>query len=146
MDEEDQFLSQALSGISESEVITIFFPLWRRALVVDTRHDEGTGFLVRVMPQVSSMEERLLSIERLRPRLGKVRSILGIPWMKSVKTLREQGVANRLIERLADAGVPVEPAIISVNDAIEQLWQLERLAYIEMVRGQGYETIWTATS
>src|SRR5262245_63260986 len=103
MDEDDQFLSQVLSGISEAEIITIFFPLLRRALVVDTRHNEAVGHIVGVLPQVGSLEERIAVIERMRPQFGKARSILGIPWIKSVNSLREQGVVDRLIERLTDS-------------------------------------------
>src|SRR5436190_22927720 len=96
MDEDDQFLNQVLSGISEAEIVTIFFPLLRRALVIDTRHDVETAQMVRVMAQVGSMEERISVIEGLRPQFGKVRSILGIPWIKSIHTLREQGVIEQL--------------------------------------------------
>ena len=73
MDGDDQFLNQVLSGISEAEIITIFFPLLRRALIIDTRHSEGLGHMVGVLPQVGSMEERIAVIEELRPQFGKVR-------------------------------------------------------------------------
>src|SRR5947208_1924002 len=102
MDDDDQFLNQVLSGIAEAEIITIFFPLLRRALVIDTRHNESMGHMVRVLPQVGSMEERIAVIERMRSQFGKVRSILGIPWIKSINSLREQGIVERLVERLSD--------------------------------------------
>src|SRR5205809_80144 len=98
MDDDDQFLSQVLSGISEAEIVTIFFPLLRRALVIDTRHDDQTPHMVRVMSQVGSMEERISVIQRMRPEFGKVRSILGIPWIKSVSSLNEQGVVEQLVK------------------------------------------------
>src|SRR5947199_7147389 len=110
MDDEDQFLNQVLAGISEAEIVTIFFPLLRRAMVIDTRHDAHTTQMVRVMPQVGSMEERITIIEGLRPQFGKVRSILGIPWIKSIHTLREQGVIEQLEKRLSDSGMPVSKA------------------------------------
>lgn len=144
MDEEDQFLSQVLSEIAEAEIITIFLPLLRRALVVDTRQDELSSQLVRVMPQAKSMEERIHSIEKQRPHLGKVRSILGIPWIKSVRELRECGIEDRLVERLSAAGMPQQKATSSVRDAILQLWGLEQLAFTHMIRGEGYATIWAA--
>ncbi|HYP41431.1 MAG TPA: hypothetical protein VEX13_13815 [Chloroflexia bacterium] len=142
MDEEDQFLSQVLSGIAEAEIITIFFPLLRRALVIDTRHDEHIDHMIRVMPQVSSMDERIRSIEKLRPQFGSVHSILGIPWMKSVRALREQQITGRLIERLQRAGMPGSKAADTLNRALDQLWRLERLGFERMIKGEGYSTLW----
>lgn len=144
MDEDDQFLSQVLSGIAEADIITIFLPLLRRALVVDTRQDELSSQFVRVMPQARSMEERIYSIEKQRPNLGKIRSILGIPWIKSVRELRECGIIDRLVERLASAGMPAQKASSLVRDAVQQLWGLEQMAFSHMIRGEGYSTIWAA--
>lgn len=144
MDEDDQFLSQVLSGIAEAEVITIFFPLLRRAIVVDTRMDNEDRQMVRVMPQVNSMNERIRSIERLRPQLGKVRSILGVPWMKSVRRLGDDGVTQRLVNRLCAAGMSQATAEAHVHDAAEQLWRLERMAFVRMIKGDGFRTLWVA--
>ena len=143
-EDEDQFLNQVLSGISEAEIITIFFPLLRRALVIDTRQNESTTQWVQVMPQVSSMEERISIIERARPQFGKIRSILGIPWIKSVGTLREQGVTPRLVERLAQSGMPHHKAKAAVHDAVYELARVEHRAFISLIKGDGYQTLWTA--
>src|SRR5205823_8977453 len=101
--------------------------------------------MVRVMAQVASMEERIAVIERLRPEFGKVRSILGIPWIKSVYGLREQGVADQLIKRLCDAGMLQRQAQAALDDAIRELWQVEHRAFVAMIRGEGYQTLWSAT-
>jgi hypothetical protein len=143
MDNEDQFLSQVLSGISEAEVVTIFFPLLRRAMVIDARTDEDTGHMVKVMPQVNSMEERIRSIEKLRPQFGKVRSILGVPWMKSVRRLDEHGVTRMLVDKLVSAGATYGEADAAVHAAAEQLWRLEKMAFVRMIRGEGFSTLWT---
>lgn len=144
MDEDDQFLNQVLSGIAEAEVITIFFPLLRRAIVVDTRHDESSKQLVTVMPQVNSMNERIRSIERIRPQFGKVRSILGVPWMKSVRRLGDDGVTQRLVNRLSAAGMSPNAAEAAIRDAAEQLWRLERIAFVRMIKGEGFRALWVA--
>ena len=144
VDQSEQFLDQVITGISESEVISIFFPLLRRSLVVDTRHEAETLPMVRVMPQAKSMEERIASIEKLRPSLGKIHSILGIPWMRSVRSLRDHGVKSSLVQRLATAGVPVGLAAKQVDEAIEQVWRIERMGFERMIRGEGYSTLWTA--
>lgn len=144
MDEDAEFLGQVLEGIDESDVISIFFPLLRRALVVDTRNDGETAHFVKVMPQVASMEQRIMTIERLRPQFGKVRSILGIPWIKSVRALQEQGIAERIEARLTEAGMSRSSARAAVRSALNHLWQLESLAFVKMIKGEGYKTIWTA--
>jgi hypothetical protein len=146
MDDDDQFLSQVLSGISEAEIITIFFPLLRRALVIDTRHNEAAGHIVGVLPQVGSMEERIAVIERMRPQFGKVRSILGIPWIKSVNSLREQGVVDRLVERLTDSEMSPSLAEEAVGDALAQLIKVEHTAFVSLIRGEGYQTLWSERS
>lgn len=144
MDNDDQFLNQVLSGIAEAEIITIFFPLLRRALVVDTRHNEDAGHMVKVLPQVGSMEERIAVIEGLRPEFGKVRSILGVPWIKSINSLREQGVAERLVNRLSDSALSTPTAQEMVRRAIGQLAQIEHQAFIALIRGEGYQTLWSS--
>ena len=145
MDDNDQFLNQVLAGISEAEIVTIFFPLLRRALVIDTRHDVDTAQMVRVMPQVGSMEERIAVIEGLRPQFGKVRSILGIPWIKSVNTLAEQGVVEQLEKRLSDSGMPLLKARMAVSEALAELTRIEHRAYVSMIMGEGYQTLWSAS-
>ena len=144
MDGDDQFLNQVLSGISEAEIITIFFPLLRRALIIDTRHSDGLGHMVGVLPQVGSMEERIAVIEQLRPQFGKVRSIISIPWIKPISSLREQGITDRLIERLSDAQMPSSIAYDAVRGAVNQLSKVEHRAFVALIQGKGYETLWIA--
>jgi hypothetical protein len=142
MDQDDQFFGQVFSAIREADVISIFFPLLRRALVIDMREAPDSPPMIRVLGQVNSMEERIASIERLRPGLGKVRSILGVPWLKSVRGLEETGVTSRLIERLSEAGMPPTESGPALGDAIEQLWKIERMSFVGLIRGEGYQTIW----
>jgi hypothetical protein len=146
MDDDDQFLSQVISGIAAAEIITIFFPLLRRALIVDTRHDDNNLHMVSVMPQVRSMEERISTIERLRPQLGKVQNIMGIPWIKSVNSLRENGITDQIVKRLIDADMPAFQASEAMQKAMQDLWWVEHRAFVSMIRGEGYQTIWSSTS
>lgn len=144
MDQDEQFLSQVFNAISEADVISIFFPLLRRALVVDLRGAPDESPMIRVMGQVSSMEERITSIEQIRPDLGKVRSILGVPWLKSVRSLDEVGIISHLVERLAQAGMYPGESGPALRDAVNQLWKIERMAFAGLIRGEGYKTLWTA--
>jgi len=143
MDQDDQFLGQVFSAIGEADVISIFFPLLRRALVIDMREAPDTPPMISVQGQVNSMEERIENIERLRPGLSKIRSILGVPWLKSVRGLEETGVTTRLIERLSEAGMSPKESGPALNHAINQLWKIERMSFVGLIKGEGYRTIWT---
>ncbi|MDQ6692808.1 MAG: hypothetical protein M3014_00065 [Chloroflexota bacterium] len=143
MNEEDNILRETLSDIAEAETITVFFPLLRRAIVIDTRHNEANAQMVKVMPQANSMDQRIRAIEQVRPELGKVRSIVGIPWMKSVRQLDEQGITPQLVRRLVVTGMDERLARKSVGAALRELWQLENLAFARMIRGHGFKTLWS---
>jgi hypothetical protein len=130
-------------SIAEATVISILFPALRRSLVVDTRLDDENEPLVRILPQVTSFEERIRSIEKLRPKLGKVRALLGIPWMRSLRDLHEERVPTGLIERLVAAGVAPEKARAEIYAALRQLRRYEQLAFRRMIAGSGYRTIWS---
>ena len=144
MDDDNAFIGEILTGIGEAEVITIFFPLLRRALVVDTRHDIDCGPMVQVDKQARSMEERIAGIEKMRPQLGRVRAILGIPWVRSVKRLHQEGIADCLFRRLLATNMTPYEAQSAVDRAIEQLWRYEQMAFTRMIEGTGFATLWTA--
>jgi hypothetical protein len=149
MDQDDQFLGQVFSAMTEADVISIFFPLLRRALVIDLRRAKDGDApdstpMIKVLGQVNSMEERISSIEQLRPGMGKIRSMLGVPWLKSVRNLEEAGLVNRLIERLDQSGMHPAESTLALRGAIDQLWKIERMAFVGLIRGEGYKTLWTA--
>ena len=140
--DEEQFLMQVMMHIDEAEVMTVFFPLLRRALVVDTRSNYESGPLIEVMPQVGSMEERVMTIERRRPQLGRIKGILGVPWMKSVNTMIEVGVMERIERRLISAGMSDSGAALACANAMRDLRAAEYREMVALIRGEGYETIW----
>ena len=100
--------------------------------------------MVKVMPQAGSMEERIAGIELQRPELGKIRSILGIPWLKSVRNLRDEGVTERLIQRLVEAGMSPDESERMLSKAVNALWGIERMAFVSLIKGEGYKTLWNA--
>ena len=140
--DEEQFLMQVMIHIDEAEVMTVFFPLLRQALVVDARSSYETDPLIEVMPQVNSMEERVMTIERLRPQMGRIRGILGIPWMKSVNTMVEVGVVERIERRLVVAGMSESAAAQACARAVRELRTAEYREMVALIRGDGYETLW----
>jgi hypothetical protein len=146
MDNEEAFLSQVLAAIAEADVVSIFFPLLRRAMVIDLRHEDGIPPIVKIMPQAGSIEERIAGIERIRPGLGKIRSILGVPWLKSVRNLQQEGITERVVRRLVETGLSPDESERLLRNAINSLWGIERIAFVSMIKGEGYKTLWTADS
>src|SRR3954464_5020774 len=102
--DDEEFLLQVLANIEEAEVLTIFFPLMRQALVVDARHTPDVGPLLTVAPQVASMAERIAWVSDRRPQLGRPEFIMAIPWLKSVRSLAEHGVMERIRSLLVRRG------------------------------------------
>ena len=144
--DDDSTIQSISAGISDAAVISILLPALRRSPVVDTRSDEGHPPLVRIMPQVASFDERMKSIEELRPTLGKVRAILGIPWMRSLRELEDAHIPESLVDRLVAVGLASGEARTLVGGALRQLRRYERLAFARLVGGSGFRTIWTAAA
>ncbi len=142
--DDEQFVERMMAAIEEADVISLFFPLLRRALVVDARTSGGQPPLIAGMPQVSSVEERIAMIEARRPGLGKVRAVLAVPWTRPVRELEERRVVQVLVERLGRSGMQPEEARRRLQKAFGRLWNIEQLAFASMIRGEGYQTIWTS--
>lgn len=144
MEQRDEFITQVLSTIDEAEVVTIFFPNLAKALVVDVRSSAEEKAIVKVVNQVNSMEERMSSIEKMRPGLGRIRSIAGIPWTKSIRSLKENDVINRVEHRLVAAGVEVYEAQRICAEAFLKLKEVEQAQWVDLIKGVSplYKTIW----
>ena len=144
MEQRDEFITQVLSTIDEAEVTTIFFPNLNKALVVDARASLEEAPLLRVVNQVNSMEERMASIEKMRPGLGRIRSIAGIPWTKSIRSLSENEVMNRVESRLINAGLEPYAAQQACAEAFSKLAQVEYLQWVDLIKGVNplYKNIW----
>lgn len=148
MEQRDEFIAQVLSTIDEAEVTTIFFPNLAKALVVDVRTSAEEKPLVKVVNQVNSMEERMSNIEKMRPSLGRVRSIAGIPWTKSIRSLGENEVVNRIERRLVMAGLELYEAQQFCADAFTKLKQVEQAQWVDLIKGVSplYKVIWQGAS
>ena len=93
-----------LKSIDTADVISIFFPSFRKALVVDPRSNERHSAMVQIAPMAASPQERLRLIRRQRPGLPRVRNLAVIPWTRYVDSLVSLGLWDKLIERLGSAG------------------------------------------
>ncbi len=85
-------IREIMRNIDSADVLTIYFPIIRRTLLVDTRADSAEGPLVRVVPMVNSVEERFRSLKKLRPQFPRPESITLVPWPKYVRSMESLGI------------------------------------------------------
>ncbi len=132
--------SQLQDAVRTAEVISIFFPLVGRSLVIDTRFDADDGPMVRLVPQAGSLEERYRSIRRMRPHFSRPSKVTAIPWPKYVNSLVETGIVSRIRHRLEQSGFD-EP-LRALDQALDDLRRREKLELASVIRGDRYHTIW----
>jgi hypothetical protein len=128
-------LEAVCQNIAEAEVITLYFPLLGRTLLVDARRSMEAGTLVRVVPMARDTGERLRSLRRLRPSFPRPDSITMIPWQMRVQSVVPTGVWDCLLRRIDDAA--------EAEECLSQLKMLERTEQIDAILGRRYEAIWS---
>ena len=137
-------IDQVIQNVSEAEVMSVFFPTFRRALIIDTRTTESVGPFVRLMPMARSPQDRMRSIRRLRPQLPRPANLTLIPWQRYVDSLVESGVWDQIVERVRQSGD--EAAISACGEALNELKQMERDELVSAITGRNYHTLWPAES
>lgn len=127
-------------SIDRSDAVSIFFPSFGKALVVDPRSNDERGPMVRIMPMAASPQERLRSIRRHRPGFPRVRNLAVIPWTRYVDSLVRLGIWDALAERLR--GEP--DALNDCKRALDELRRMEQREIVNAVTGKDYHTLWAA--
>ncbi len=133
-------LDTVIQHVENADTFSIFFPMLRRALVVDMRESPGQGPLVRVMPMARSAADRLRSLKRQRPHLPRPTEVAAIPWATYVENVISFGVWDRLVKRLESSGH--KDVVRSANACLQDLRRFERQEIAALIRGNRYETIW----
>lgn len=133
-------LKAIMHHVETAETLSFFFPVLRRALIIDLRGSPKDAPLVKVAPMARSASDRLRSLKRMRPNLPRPTEIVAIPWPQYVDTLVGTGVWERLARRLAAAGA--EAAVREAHEALQELRQHESRELGALIRGEQYETIW----
>ena len=135
-------LQEVMDSVDSAEVVSLFFPTFGKAVVIDTRSLGDRGPLVRIMPMVSSPRERLWSLRSLRPEFPRVNSMTVIPWPRYVDSLVTLGVWDRIVERLAGSGH--DEAVADCASVIDELRCLEKAELAAVVLGENYHTVWSS--
>jgi len=126
--------------VDSADVFLVGFSNLSERLLVDTRTDERTRPLVRVVPALGSFQERIFWLGQHRPTLGVPQAFSFINWPHSPAFLSESGVWDRIRRRLDTSG-ELESAA-TCDRAIEKLAVLERRSMIDAVRGDRHVTLW----
>ena len=137
-------IDRVIQNVSEAEVMSVFFPTFRRALIVDTRANETVGPYVRLMPMARSPQDRMRSIRRLRPQFPRPTNLTLIPWQRYVESLVESGVWDQIVERVRQSGD--DSAVTACHEALSELRQMERDELVSAITGRNYHTLWPADS
>ena len=133
-------IDEVLRNVQEAQVMSIFFPSFRRALIIDTRSNADDGPMVRLMPMASSPQDRVRSIRKLRPGFPRLQNLTLIPWQRYVDSLVNLGVWEKIVKRIEESGDP--KAIQACDAALTELRRLERQELVAAISGDNYQTIW----
>lgn len=127
-------------NIDEAQVISLYFPVLGKTLLLDTRTSAEAGPLVCLLEMVSTPAERMQTLRRLRPQFTRPGSMTLIPWMRRVASLSDTGVWEHLVARLESIGDP--DCLAAASACREELEQLERRELVGAVTGEQYRTLW----
>ena len=134
-------IEEVLGHVESADVMSLFFPSFRKALVVDMRVSEDAGPFVGVLPMVGSPRERIQIIHRLRPGFPRLRDLTIIPWPRYVDSLVTLGVWDRIVTRYRGSN-SVPDGHGELQGVLDELKRLEKEELTAAVRGGDYHTIW----
>ena len=135
-------LQEIFQNIESADVICLHFPYLRKTLVVDLRTDVEDPPLVKLVPMAKSVDERLRSLRRLRPRFTQPEKVTILPWPRYVESLTSLGVWGKLIGRVANEGHPELSK--TFDQVMAELRQMETAEFAAAITGKQYHTIWEA--
>ena len=131
---------EVIRNVETAEVICLHFPLLSKTVVVDTRTDVEDPPLIKVLPKAKSVDDRLRSLKKLRPRFTRPEKVTIIPWPNYVDSMVRLGIWDALVQRLTSTGHPGSAA--DCQRVLLELRALERGELAAAVTGQQYHTIW----
>jgi hypothetical protein len=137
-------LGEVTRGIEAADVAALYFPVLRKTLLIDARASELDGPMIKVVPMVTTPEERFRSLLKLRPRFARPESITISPWPKHVHSLVRLGVWDHIVRRFAELGAP--EAVRQCDACFRELVESEREEFRHAVTGENYVTVWSAGS
>ena len=135
-------IRDVIHNIERAEVMSVFFPTFRRALGVDTRYKDDVGPMVKLMPMARSPQDRMRSIRRARSEFPRPANLTLVPWQRYVGSLISSGVWDKILDRLEESGD--ESALVACEEALKELRRLESEELTAAITGNNYHTLWSA--
>ncbi len=132
-------VSQVTRVVDEAEVFVVGLMLFPERLLVDARATPDEGPIVKIVPGVSSVEERYRSMREMRPNFPLPERLIFFVWPRSVSALERLSVWGRIIGRLEALGSNIREDCAS---AFLELQRLEQAEAVAAVAGNGYRSIW----
>jgi hypothetical protein len=133
-------LAEVIRNLDTAEVVSFYFPLLRKTLLIDNRRSAVDGPMIKVVPMVSTPEERFRSLRQLRPRFPKPESVTIIPWPKYVSSLLRLGVWDHIASRFAEVG---DPDLMRQCEAcLKELLAAEGQEIGRAIRGENFQDLW----
>ena len=137
-------LDEALKNIEIAEVISVYFPMLRKSLLVDIRTSFEETPIIRIVPMALSVEERSRSLKKMRPSLDRPQSITVLPGPKYINSLVDLGIWDMILNRLVDSG---DSKLLKRSKLIlEELYDLELKELATVISGDSYHTIWSRST
>jgi hypothetical protein len=133
-------LDDILHTIETADVVRIRFLLLEKRLLIDNRHNEFEGPLIRLVNRSGSSEESFRNLKRMRPRFPLPDKMTAIWWPKYVNTLSTSGVWGAVVARISNSGFT--DSIAQCEEVLRELRQLERQEVRNAISGEGFQTIW----
>jgi len=132
-------VNQIARVVEEADVFVIGFPFFGERLLVDARATPEEGPLVKVVPGVSSVEERYDSLREMRPNFPLPEKFTFLIWPRSVATLSRLSIWGRIVSRVEVSGAGLKEAC---QEAFDELERLERSQVLAALRGEGFRSLY----
>lgn len=134
-------LDEVMEVIDTAEVLVIRFAILDKRLLIDARHDEVDGPLVKLVPKTSSVEERFRSLREMRSRFPLPEKIVSFSWPRQVETFRLAGLWARIVDRLIASG---HAGVKEQCEAVfGELVNEEKAEVMTAIRGgSSYQSLW----
>jgi hypothetical protein len=141
MDEFGMNLDEVMEVIDAAEVLVIRFAILDKRLLIDARHDDVEGPLIKLVPMASSVEDRFRSLKELRSHFPLPEKILSFTWPRQVETFRLAGLWSRIVDRLIASG---HPGVKEQCEAVfGELVEQEKAEVLTAIRGgPSYQSLW----
>ncbi len=129
-----------LKTVRTVDVVAFRFVTVQERLLIDNRFSDADPPMVKLVPKVTSAEERFKSLKVLRPRFKLPNKITAIWWPRYINGLVESSVWDAIVDRVAGNGF--EEAACECDAVLLELRRLERAEMANAIGGEGYRTLW----